>query len=110
IDPTTGYVYVAWRGFATNNTPNTINIVRSTDGGATYTKAQTIASLPSYNNATPAAASFFDQGTTSTSFRSNAFPTMAVDGSGRVYVAWSQRGVGPNGDARVVVTSTSDFV
>src|SRR3954471_8196950 len=110
IDPTTGYVYVAWRGFATNNTPNTINIARSTDGGASYTKAQTIASLPSYNSATPAAAAFFDQGTTSTSFRTNAFPTMTVDASGRVYVAWSQRGVGPGGDARVVVTSSSDFV
>src|SRR3954465_10334762 len=110
IDPTTGYVYVAWRGFATNNTPNTINIARSTDGGATYTKAQTIASLPSYSSPNPAAATFFDQGTTATSFRTNAFPTMTVDASGRVYVAWSQRGVGPGGDARIVVTSSSDFL
>ena len=25
-------------------------------------------------------------------FRTNAFPTMTVDGTGRVYVAWSERG------------------
>ena len=33
-----------------------------------------------------------DQGTTDTSFRTNAFPTMAFDGAGRVYLAWSARG------------------
>src|SRR4029079_7682446 len=103
-------VSVACRGSPTNNSPNTINIVRSTDGGATFTKAQTIKSLPSYNAASPAAATFFDQGTTASSFRTNAFPSMTVDAAGRVYVAWSQRGVGPGGDARIVVTSSADFI
>ncbi len=108
IDPSTGYVYVAWRGFAAASSPNTINIVRSTDGGASFTKAVTLKSLPSYNASTPTAESFFDQGTTATSFRSSAFPTMAVDANGRVYVAWSQR-TPPNGDARIMMTSSADF-
>ena len=109
VDPKNGYVYVVWRGFASNNTLNTINIVRSTDGGATFTKASTIKSLPTYSDSNPTAQSFFDQGTTAGSFRTNAFPAMAVDGNGRVYVAWSQRGIAGS-DARIVVTSSADFV
>src|SRR5207237_10418492 len=36
-------------------------------------------------------------------------PTMGVDASGRVYVAWSQR-TPPYGDARIMMTSSADFV
>jgi Galactose oxidase, central domain len=107
IDPSTGYVYVAWRGFATVNTPNTINIVKSTDGGATFTKGMTVVSLPSFDPANPTAPSFFDQGTTAGTFRTNAFPALAVDGSGRVYLAWSQR-TPPNGDARIMMATSPD--
>ena len=34
----------------------------------------------------------FDQGTTPTSFRTNGFQTMAIDATGRVYLAWPDRG------------------
>jgi hypothetical protein len=109
VDPKNGYVYVAWRGFATVNQPNSINIVRSTDYGATFTKATTIKSLPTYSDSTPTAESFFDQGTTAGSFRTNAFPAMAVDANGRVYVAWAQRGLAGS-DSRIAITSSADFV
>ena len=34
----------------------------------------------------------FDLGTTGFNFRTNAYPTMATDGTGRIYMAWTQRG------------------
>jgi hypothetical protein len=34
----------------------------------------------------------FDQETLEDRFRTNAYPTMAIDGTGRVYIAWSERG------------------
>jgi hypothetical protein len=48
----------------------------------------------------------FDEGTTSTSFRTNAYPTMAIDGTGRVYIAYSARNTVPSGDARIVLSNS----
>jgi uncharacterized protein YjbI with pentapeptide repeats len=50
----------------------------------------------------------FDQGTTGTSFRTNAYPSITSDMFGFVYVAFSARGLGPNGDARVVAAGSID--
>ena len=54
----------------------------------------------------------FDLGTTGFNFRTNAYPTMAADGTGRIYIAWTQRGFGADTDgddgARLVITSTRD--
>ncbi len=54
----------------------------------------------------------FDLGTTGFNFRTNAYPTMTADGTGRVYMAWTQRGfaadtTGTDG-ARIVITTTRD--
>jgi len=108
VDPVTGYVYVVWRAFATVNTPDAIYIAKSIDGGQTFTKAIQVVALPSFDPKNPSAASFFDQGTTATSFRTQDFPAMAIDGNGRIYVAWSQRGVGPNGEARIMMKTSLD--
>ncbi len=110
IDPQTGNIYVAWRQFSTSSAPNAINISESTDGGKSFSKAITVQSLPDFNAQTPAAPSFFDQGISTTMFRTNAYPALAVDGTGRVYLAWSQRGVNANSDARIVLTSSTDGV
>ena len=99
VSPTDGAVYVAWRQFATTNVPDGIIIAKSTDGGRSFSKGTSIATIQP-----------FDQGSTPFSFRTNAYPTMAIDGSGRVYVAWSQRGVGPGGDARIMASMSSDGV
>jgi hypothetical protein len=99
IDPATGTVYVAFRRFSTSSQTDAIFVARSVDG-QTFPPAQVreVATiLP------------FDQGTTGTSFRTNALPTIAVSvagGSSNVHVAWSQR-LAPGGDARVVVSSSS---
>ena len=112
---------MAWREFAVagdSNSRNSIMFTRSTDGGQTFTKAAPI---------TPNGYAFvpFDQASRSLTFRTNAYPTIAVvpaeaDGRtagqpGRVYVAWTARGFGgarPN-DARILISTSiggSDMV
>ena len=97
LNPLTGAIYIAWRQISTTNEPHAIVFAKSTDFGKSFTKGSVVSPiLP------------FDQGSTAVSFRTNTFPTMAVDGTGRIYIAWAQRGVGPSGDARIVVTSSVD--
>ncbi len=97
IDPNTGTLYVAWREFLSNAQPDAILITRSTDGGKTFSSPLEVARI-----------SPFDQGTTATSFRTNSYPAMTVDGTGRVYVAWAERGIGMGGDARIVISTSTD--
>ncbi len=119
IDPETGFVYVAWRGFVAASQPDEIVLAKSTDGGQTFSQGSVVVALPSFSMTNPTGPSFFDQGTTGTSIRTNAFPALTVDDSGtpgvpgRVYVAWSQRGVATSGgiatpDARIMMSTSLD--
>jgi len=102
IDPNDGTIYVAWRRFASVNVTDAILIARSTDFGQTFTKAVEVATI-----SRP-----FDQPTMGSmlgpaQFRTDAFPALAVDSDGRVYLAWTQRDVDPASpnDARIIITS-----
>jgi hypothetical protein len=107
IDPRgNGHVYVAWRRFATPSQPDAIVVVKSTDGGATFSQPVVVATLGPW--LPPSAGGVYDQATTAKSFRTNDYPSMAVDGSGNVYIVWSQRGLGPQGEARIVISTSSD--
>ena len=123
IDPATGVINVVWRRFASGSQTDAIMITRSLRGNL-FSTPSVVASLPAYNAANPTAPSFFDQGTSTASFRTNAYPTITIDRRpntggdgddepddalhrGRIYVAWSQR-VGPNGDARIVLSVSTD--
>jgi hypothetical protein len=118
VDPGTGHVHVAWREFAIAGEPKTGNailVVRSTDGGRSFTKAVRIETGGYVMQP-------FDQASSAITFRTNAYPTVAVvpaeaEGRavgqpGRVYVAWSARGFAPlrpgqtQGDARLVVSTS----
>jgi len=111
IDPQTGIVYVTWRAFhsGTKQPNDAIAVAVSLDGGHNFTPGFPVVTLPAFNPNTPNAPAFFEQGTTSTSFRSAAYPAMAVADSGipwlpgPVYFAWSQRGVGLSGAARIMM-------
>ena len=102
VAPNNGTLYVAWRQFLSGSRAITPFSCRSPP----------TAGLPSPRAALVANISPFDQGTSAAalSFRTNAFPTMAVDGNGKVYVAWSQRGVGTKRDARIVLSTSTDGV
>ena len=115
VDPETGYVYVAWRVFSgSGNDPDAMVVTKSTDGGNTFTKAVSVRSLSPFNAATPTSSASFDQNTSGTEFRTQSMPTIAVDDSGtsgtpgNVYVAWSERGVPPTGDARIMISTSRD--
>jgi len=43
-------------------------------------------------------------------FRTNGYPTACTGSSGVHHVAWAQRGIGPGGDARIVVTASTDGI
>ena len=99
IDQNNDTIYVAWRRFKSVNETDAILIVKSEDFGATFVKAEIAADI-----AFP-----FDQPTMgsqfgASQFRTNSYPTMAVDDSGRVYLAWTQR-ISKLGDARLFITS-----
>ncbi len=113
IDPGTGHIHVAWREFANvaaAGSRNAILYARSQDGGKSFTKAAAL-DAGGYQFAP------FDQVSSVLSFRTNAYPTIAVvpaeaDGRtagqpGRVSVAWAARGfvAARPMDARIVISS-----
>ncbi len=97
VNPVTGAVYVAWRQFASTGFSDAIMIAQSTNAGKSFSAPVQISKF------TP-----FDQGTTGTSFRTNAYPALTSDMFGFVYVAFSARGVSSSGDARVVAAGSLD--
>jgi hypothetical protein len=100
-------IYVAWRRFATSSQPDALMIAKSTDGGSTFSKAVAAVTFPTSCVSAPASAGCaFDQGTTAASFRTETFPAMTVDDTGRVYLAWSQRQA--SGDARIMMQVSAD--
>ncbi len=60
--------------------------------------------------------STFDQGSTRFSFRTTAYPSVATDANGRIYVAWAARGYATirgeqsDGDARIVVSTSTNGI
>lgn len=102
-DPTGNTIYIAYRRFAFDLIPDAIVVVKSTNGGATFSKPVEVAAL-----------SFpFDQSMAENRFRTNTYPAMAVDQSGVVSIAWAERRTrsgdpAADGQARIVVSSSAD--
>jgi hypothetical protein len=98
-----GNIFLVWRQISTpKGDPNNILIAKSVDGGKSFTKPSPVPLTPAF---VP-----FDQGTTSKTFRTTAFPAAAVDRFGRLYVAAAVRGFANLNQSRIVVTSTTDGV
>ncbi len=100
-------VYVGWRRFANGSQSDAIVLAKSTDGGISWSKAIDVVDFPlscATNSTAPNCQ--FDELEGSSTYRSNGYPALAVDATGRVYVAVSQRNA--NGDARVVLTMSTD--
>jgi hypothetical protein len=97
VSPLDGTIYVVWRRFASGDDSNAILFVKSKDGGQKFTKPKEVISINP-----------FDQGTSTISFRTNSFPALAVDGAGIVYLAWAEKGMGPEGDARIMLMTSGN--
>lgn len=112
VNPVNGNVLVAWRAFATpnNSAPGQILVARSTNFGASFGQPVAVADLGLQNASTA-----FDLSTLPDPsnpmfrmFRTNGYPAMCTDTTGLARIAWSQRGIGPQGDARILVVTSTD--
>jgi hypothetical protein len=99
VSPKDGKIYVAWRRYKSQSETDAIMICTSNDLGSTFSKPIEVATIYP-----------FDQYTDDYSFRTSAFPALAVDQNGIVYVAWSDRNYMPDKDARIVITSSKDGI
>ena len=95
----TGPIYVVWRRFKTNTDTDAIMVAKSLDQGQTFSKATVVRTI-----------SPFEQGMTFYSIRTNAYPAATVDASGRLYIAWADRGFNASGDGRIVLVHSADAV
>ena len=133
IEPNTGIVSVAWRRFTRTESPDTdaIMVTQSATFGRRFLNAiavrrllrghalaRIVDRLMEHRRMRKAvkieALSEFDQGTSADaiSFRTNAYPVMAWDDRGRLYVAWTERGFSTarpsaeDGDAKIVMATS----
>ena len=134
VSPTSGDLFVAWRRFSTTSvvTADAVMVARLKINGNSFDapgKARGLRRTHHDDDAedrifehrkkrarvsVAAEVSQIDQGTGPFRFRTNAYPAMAIDGTGRAYVAWSERGFATlnpdpvDGDARILVASTTN--
>ncbi|MEI6246215.1 MAG: hypothetical protein WCQ64_14360, partial [Acidobacteriota bacterium] len=140
IDPKSGAVYVAWRQFGMTVVDTDSVMVAKVPAQGREREYEGASRVRKFNAHRPtdrlrrmiaehqegdsdevAQIQPFDQGTADDRIRTNAYPTMAIDDDGRVYVAWTERGFGtarpnpidsvtgqpkPEGDARVVISTS----
>ena len=139
VDPRNGNVYIAWRQFdvSGNNTGTdalvTVKYMPATNklgvpgfarkfakpkkGSGKGLNLEQFYKKGGVNKALEAVdLSPLDQSTSALAirFRTNAYPSMAIDETGRVYLTWAERGFDPNysdptlGPARVLVATSLD--
>jgi len=92
----TGNVFVAWEQFPAAIPTNELDIVKSSDGGATFSPKVAVAIV------TPVGHSFF--GLLQGGFSNNEFPSLAIDRSSRpsngtLYIAWNDGRLGVTPDS-----------
>ena len=131
IDPRNGSVYLAWRRFSADGTDDAIMVTRSMDQGRKWDPPGRARRIPRGRKvgldpemhgkkfkqpSELTELSSLDQPTRPDPelvFRTNAYPTMTIDDTGRVYVAWAERGFGlmnpdpDDGDARVLIATST---
>ncbi|MFN2443875.1 MAG: sialidase family protein, partial [Thermoanaerobaculia bacterium] len=96
IDPRNGNVYVVWRRIRNDKgETDALLFAKSTDFGKTFSQAQLIREI------TP-----FEQGTHELAFRTTMFPSMAVDGDGKIHIVWSERNAEWRG--RIALITSTD--
>jgi hypothetical protein len=106
VSPYDGTIYVVWRQYSRDqqDVPDAIIMCKSTKSGRSFTKAKVFHEINPYDQFT------YSEGPLKPHlyrFRTSAFPAIAVDHKGLVYVAWSQLGVvGAPADVPRIVIKT----
>jgi hypothetical protein len=100
VEPTTGRVYAAWRRLGTPTNKQTDAIMATRSGGRkkNFSNPRAIAKLTMP----------FDQGTSSTAFRTEAYPVMAISTDGTsswAHLAWQQRKSVSPYESRIVMST-----
>jgi len=104
VSPYDGTIYVVWRQYSRGqqDVPDAIIMCKSSNKGRSFTKAKVFHVINPYDQFT-----YFEVPADPlvNRFRTSAFPAIAVDHNGLVYVAWSQLGVGvaPPDVPRIVI-------
>lgn len=107
IKPVVGEVLVAWRRFGVSGrTPDSIFVAQSLSRGLNFQSPVKVADVAPFDQPTTDETQALPGAGAGFAFRTNSYPTMTVDKSGHVYLAWAQRGVGTGGGARVVLSSS----
>ncbi len=97
IRPSDGTLFAAYRSFLDDNR---IYVVSSHDSGKAFTQpASPSGTLLTFDQPTLGAPYY--------SFRTNAYPTIAVDGEDKVYVAWHERLLANTGNPRIMIATST---
>jgi hypothetical protein len=107
INPIDGRPFLAYRRFAKDKTDAIMLCWAEQKGKETmegywhgkikFSKPMVLAEIDPY-----------DQPTSDITFRTNDYPTMTIDKYGVIYVAWSQRGEGPQGEGKIMMMTSAD--
>jgi uncharacterized repeat protein (TIGR01451 family) len=135
IDPKSGDVYVAWRRFDLNGDNDAIMATKFKLPSKKFDPPGLAHRYPNGRKKGIDPVKFFTRGGVSRAiaaaqlapfdqatspvnellaFRTNAYPSLAIDDGGRVYMAWSERGFDPiqsdpvAGDARIMLATTTN--
>ncbi len=134
VSPATGDLFAAWRRFSAPDQPDADAIMVSRlriNGGSfdapgrarglrrTGPVADALERIFEHRKkrrqtTTTTALDQIDQNTGPFRFRTNAYPALTVDGAGRAYIAWAERGFAAingsvdTGESRIVIATTTD--
>jgi len=107
INPVDGRPYVAYRRFAKDMT-DAIMLCWAERKGKETVEGYWHGNIKFSKPIVLAEIAPFDQPTSEITFRTNDYPTMTIDKNGVIYVAWSQRGLGPSGEGKIMMKTSAD--
>jgi hypothetical protein len=111
VDPKgTEKVYVAWRRFEKDEQQNAIVVALSENSGKSFHLVVDVASIPSGDSFDQPSSADGEWDIPGTAFRTNSYPTLALDNKGHAYLAWSQRDGDPTGPARIMIATSTDGI
>ena len=112
VRPSDGAVFAVYRSFSENK----IYITHTSGSGSSsgFSQPQVVSGanpiLPFDQPTLAASDGPTADGTDANAFRTNGFPTIGIDGPGRVYVAWQERLAGsPTGKPAITITMSSEL-